>query len=238
MKISFVFVLLFSSAVVRAQTVNYSPAYFGPNANPVSKFTNGKIVRETTIELAREHYFGFGDHTRNFSFLIEVPLLSERIAFKVWVPLLERWRVTQEISDYRNMKGDALSGTAAGDFYVQTRMLILSENNRRPNIILNSTLKTASGTNFNQRRYFDTPGYYFDLEIGKSLSLENRFLNEIRFVANLGFLCWETTNSTQNDAPMYGWKIILSNHWFDFDNTLAGYFKYSPSLDNLIAKLS
>lgn len=54
--------------------------------------------------------------------------------------------------------------------------------------------------------------------------IENRFLNEIRFVANLGFLCWETTHSTQNDAPMYGGKIILSNRLFDFENTVAGYY--------------
>jgi hypothetical protein len=96
---------------------------------------------------------------------------------------------------------------------------------------LNSTLKTAAGTNFEQRRHHDTPGYYFDLEFGKSFHLENKFLTEIRTVANIGFLCWETTNSTQNDAPMYGGKIILSNRLFDFEHTLSGYYGWMNNGD-------
>jgi hypothetical protein len=43
-------------------------------------------------------------------------------------------------------------------------------------------------------------------------------------VANVGFMCWETTNSRQNDAPMYGGKIIIGNDKWKFENTLSGYW--------------
>lgn len=37
-------------------------------------------------------------------------------------------------------------------------------------------------------------------------------------------MCWETTNSTQNDAPMYGAKLIVGNNIWKLDNTLSGYW--------------
>jgi hypothetical protein len=92
-----------------------------------------------------------------------------------------------------------------------------------PAIVINATLKTASGERFIDRRYFDTPGYYFDAEIGKSFRFKNKILNDIRIATDLGFLCWEMTGSRQNDAFMYGAKIVLSNKILEWDNTIAGY---------------
>ena len=102
---------LFSYGLI-AQTVNYSPAYFGPNANPVHNFTDATIPANTTVKLSGDYYFGFGDNTINVTFDVEVPLLSERVSFKVWVVPFEKYRVTQAIYDKRNMTGDRLSGTA------------------------------------------------------------------------------------------------------------------------------
>jgi len=222
--------LVFSYVSV-AQNVNYSPAYFGPNANPVHQFGDARIPSETTVRLSGSHFFGFGDNTTNPKVSVEIPLLPEFVSFKVWVVPIEHYRVSQEVFDQRNMT-DGLSGTAQGDFYVQTRILLLRETRFRPSIILGSALKTASGRKFEQRRFFDTPGYFFDLEIGKSFHFESRFLSELRAVGNLGFLCWETTNSTQNDAVMFGGKIILSNRLFDFENTLAGYHGWMGNGDS------
>lgn len=173
--------VMFSLHVVYAQNVKYSPAWFGPNANPVPEFTDARIPSKTTFQLMGDYYFGYGDETINGSLKIEIPLLPKRVSFKIWTTLLEHYKVTEEISNKREMNGNT-SGKANGDIYVQTRISILNESKKRPAIILNSTLKTASGTNFNERRYFDTPGYYFDLEIGKSISINNASLNEIRFV--------------------------------------------------------
>lgn len=229
---AFLFFIIIFSLTSKAQKINYSPAYFGPNANPVPEFTDAAIPAKTTIKFSGDHYFGFGDKTDAMALAIEIPLLSEQISLKVWGNFFEKYKVTQNIYDERNMQNGKLSGTAGGDIYVQTRILILKEKKYTPNVILNSTLKTASGTAFEARRYFDTPGYYFDTEIGKSFRFKNKVLNEIRPVIDFGFLCWETTNSTQNDAYLYGGKLILSNQLFDFENAVSGYYGWMKNGDN------
>lgn len=221
---TYIFAVISSLIVnINAQTVKYAPAWFGPNANPVPEFTDGRIPAKTSISLMGDYYFGYGDETKNGYFKIEIPLVAERVSFKIWSTVFEHYKVTPELSDYRQMNGN-LSGKSNGDFYVQTRISLLKEKKYAPAIILNSTLKTASGTNFNERRYFDTPGYYFDVEFAKSVYTKGKFINELRAVGNLGFLCWETTGSRQNDAPMYGVKIIAGNQNWKLDNTLSGYW--------------
>jgi hypothetical protein len=216
--------LCLTVSVSFSQTVNYSSKWFGPNANPVPEFTDARVPELTTISLMGDYYFGYGDRTENGYLKIEVPLIPEWVSFKVWTTIFEHYKVTPELSAERGMKDGTTSGRSNGDFYVQTRIKLFKESKVVPSVVLNSTLKTASGTNFEERRYFDTPGYYFDLEFGKSVSIANRFLSEIRFVGDVGFLCWETTNSTQNDAPMYGGKLIVGNPCWKLENTLSGYW--------------
>ena len=219
----FLFVII-SLQNIYSQTP-YSTAWFGPNANPVPEFTDATIPAKTTISLMGDYYFGHGDQTENGYFKIEFPLLPERVSFKVWSTILEHYQVTDQLSAERKMLNGNTVGKSNGDLYVQTRILILKENKSAPSIILNSTLKTASGTNNDQRRYFNTPGYYFDAEIGKSFLTHGSFISEIRAVADVGFMCWETNYlSTQDDAPMYGGKIIIGNPGWNLENTLSGYW--------------
>jgi hypothetical protein len=208
---------------VCAQTVRYSTSWFGPNANPSPAFTDARVPEKTTFHLMYDYYFGFGDKTRNANLSIEIPLLPERVSIKVWSAFLENYKVTDELSILREMNG-ATSGKAFGNVCVQTRISFLKERKFAPAIIFNSTLITASGSGFHERRYFDTPGYYFDFEVGKSINTNSKFISEIRGVANLGFMCWETTGSEQDDAPMYGGKIILGNPKWKIENTLSGYW--------------
>ncbi|GHT67948.1 hypothetical protein FACS189452_06660 [Bacteroidia bacterium] len=208
------------------QAVRYSPAYFGPNANPVPQFTDATIPQHTTFTLGANYFRGFeGDLTYNGHLTAEIPLLARRVSLKVWTPFMEYFEVPQDVVIKRDMNGNRTGVASIGDIYVQTRISILAEKTYLPAIILNSTLKTASSTpkEFVSRRYFDTPGYYFDIEVGKSLHINNTLLSELRLVADVGFLCWETTESTQNDALMYGIKIIAANRSAKLEASLSGY---------------
>ena len=206
---------------ISAQDVKYSTACFGPNALPVPEFTDAKIPAKTTFNLMGDYYFGFGDKTKNAYLKVEIPLLPERVSLKVWATAAEHFETTAEIMQKRG--ASAMSGSEFGDIYVQTRMLICTEKSMRPSIILNSTLRTASPESYLTRRYFDTPGYYFDTEIGKSFQTGASWISEIRTVVNGGFLCWETTKSTQDEGPMYGGKIIIGNPKWNLENTISGY---------------
>ena len=251
-KIFLILCVLISLKSITAQTVKYSTAWFGPNANPVPEFSDARITAKTTFSLMGDCYFGYGDQTQNGYVKFEIPLLPERVSLKIWSTVLENYQVSDALTATRGMniitdritKGDKpieirdgkTTGTANGDLYVQTRIRLLKEKKIAPSIILNVTIKTASGTNFPQRRYFDTPGYYFDLEAGKSFYTKSKFISEIRAVANTGFLCWETTNSTQDDATMYGVKLIVGNPTWKLENTLSGYWGWihtNPKLSPL-----
>ena len=225
MKKKCIFLLVILSLQGIYSQTPYSTAWFGPNANPVPEFTDATIPAKTTVTLMGDYYFGHGDQTENGYAKIEFPLIPERVSFKVWSTILEHYQVTGQVSAQRAMLDGNTSGKANGDIYFQTRILLLKENKNAPDIILNTTLKTASGTYQQYRRYFNTPGYYFDAEIGKSLHTQSSFISEIRAVVNVGFMCWETERqSTQDDAPMYGGKIIIGNQDWKFENTLSGYW--------------
>lgn len=216
-----------------AQTINYSPAFFGPNANPVPESTDATISKSTTLHFSENYFFGFGDQTLNSKLVVEIPLLPENVSLKVWSTFFEHYQVTKEVLAQRGIPDKEKSGMVfGGDIYVQTRIRLLKEKNYIPAIILNSTLKTASvkEKTLENRRYFDTPGYYFDMEIGKSFNLYNCIIQEIRPVINVGFICWETYGR-QNDAPLYGAKLILSNKWINFENSISGYYGWMKNGD-------
>jgi hypothetical protein len=81
-------------------------------------------------------------------------------------------------------------------------------------------MKTASGEQFNRRRHYDCPGYFFDLAIGQSISLKQM---ELRFAGSVGFLCWQTTDARQNDAVMYGLQAKLIHRHFSAQAEWGGY---------------
>ena len=223
--------LLFGTADGQAQetpAVHYSTLYFGPNANPVPTFTDASIPQHTTLQIAASHFSGFeGDITCNGYIEAEVPLIARRVSVKVWTSFLEHFEVPHRVAVFRSMQpaGKLEGWSPVGDAYVQTRIGILAENKWLPNAILNITLKTASSTpdEFGSRRYFDTPGYYFDMEIGKSLHLPAHIIQELRLALNAGFLCWETIGSRQNDAVMFGGKVIAVSRLARLEASLAGY---------------
>lgn len=216
----FTFGLFFSQKLI-SHTTNW----FGPNANPVPEFTDAKIPEKTTFTIIGDNYFGYGDNTQSINLKAEIPLLPRKISLKVWATAIEHYSVTDEVKLKRDMElGN--SGVATGDLYVQTRISLLNETKYRPAIILNSTLKTASGSSFKDRRFFNTAGYYFDTELGKSFKVNQNLLQEIRVIGNVGFFSWDVQTpglNVQDDAVMYGLKLQLKNEKWNWENTFSGY---------------
>lgn len=216
----FLFAMLFNSQ----QLVSHSTNYFGPNANPVPDFTDATIPEFTELSVYGDYYFGKGDQTVNPYLKVEIPLISEKVSLKVWAVPIEYFNVADAIKERRGMQKN--SGFASGDVYVQTRISLLKNKEKETSLILNATLKTASGNNYKDRRFFNTAGYYFDAEFGKSFMLKNGFLNEVRLVADAGFYSWDiqTPNlNVQDDALMYGLKLILKKNNITWENTISGY---------------
>lgn len=72
--------------------VRYSPAWFGPNANPVPEFTSAIIPAKTQLSVMSDVDFGYSDLTVSGRFKIEVPLIPSLLPSRFGVHLLSTLR--------------------------------------------------------------------------------------------------------------------------------------------------
>ena len=221
-KVCIVFCYL-SITVATAQQIRYAPAWFGPNANPVPEITDAQVAGFTTVDIGAKYSFGFGDETKTTCIQVEVPIVSKLVSMKLWSAVYEKYSVQPELAIKRGMTNNIYNGSGMGDIYVQTKIRLLKETIHIPNLILYTTIKTSSGSGFTERRYFNTAGYNFSIESGKSYKIKNKITDEIRWVNTIGFMCWETINHTQNDAILYATKIIISKKKMEWEGGISGY---------------
>ena len=216
-----VFCLLSLSAAVVSPSFAFTPtgvapAFFGPNALPIPDMSDGRVDEQLKLELAGDGYFGFnGDKTADLFARVSVPLFTRWANITLWMPVYE-W--------YSQADG---TGSGAGDVYIATNIQVLhndwfkTEKARYiPQMTVRVGIKTASGEQFQRKRHFDSPGYFFDLAIGQTIPI--RSIN-LRFAGSVGFLCWQTTEARQNDAVMYGLQAQLNHEYFSLQAEWGGY---------------
>ena len=194
-----------------------APAYFGPNALPIIDMLDGRTHSELRVELAGEGYIGYKEKNRTADIFarVSVPLFTRWANLTVWMPVYG-W--------YDQYDG---KGSGAGDVYLTTDVQVLhnewfksAKAKYIPQMTVRVGVKTASGEQFERRRHFDCPGYFFDVAMGQSIPIKNI---ELRFAGSAGFLCWQTDNARQNDAVMYGLQAQVKHEYFSFDATWGGY---------------
>ncbi len=245
MKKSILFILLTLSSAVSAKVpieephlgepTGIAPAYFGPNALPIPDMLDGRTESRLHLELAGDGYFGFQkDRTADLFARVYIPLFTDRVNLTLWMPVQEWYTMTPERQRVCRLQDTvAISGHEAGDVYISTDIQLLKARKYAPDIVLRAAMKTASGGSFGKARYYDDPGYFFDLAIGKSLyfgrgktfpyaDTEDAKV-ELRFAGSAGFLCWQTDNGRQNDAVMYGLQMLLRTQYVSWRTTWGGY---------------
>ena len=193
-----------------------APAFFGPDALPIPDMSDGRVDEQLKLELAGDGYFGFnGDKTADLFARVSVPLFTRWANITLWMPVYE-W--------YSQADG---TGSGAGDVYIATNIQVLHNDWFKtgkaryiPQMTVRVGVKTASGEQFQRKRHFDSPGYFFDLAIGQTIPI--RSIN-LRFAGSVGFLCWQTTEARQNDAVMYGLQAQLNHEYFSLQAEWGGY---------------
>ena len=193
-----------------------APAYFGPNALPVIDMLDGRTQSQLSVELAGEGYIGF-HHNNTIDLFARacVPLFTRWANLSIWMPVYG-W--------YDQYDG---KGSGAGDVYIATDIQVLhnewfkSERAKYiPQMTVRVGMKTASGEQFERRRHYDCPAYFFDASMGQSIPMGSV---ELRFAGSAGFLCWQTDNGRQNDAVMYGLQATLRHEYVSLQATWGGY---------------
>ncbi len=212
-----------------------APYYFGPNAFPVPDMLDGRVSDKLDIRLAGDYYAGdFGDITGDVFLSVKIPLFTRRVNLSLWMPVIEYYRNTPESMEHRRIDGeDCVSGYEAGDAYVSTDIQLFYERKFTPDVALRAALKTASGGGFHKARYYDNPGYFFDLAVGKSFALPERcYVENFRLSGAAGFLCWQTDNGRQNDAVMYGLQLSMQARHFSVSADWRGYWGWERNGDS------
>ena len=201
-----------------------STRYFGPNAFPIPDMLDGRVCPDLKVELAGDWYKGFdNDHTADAFFRLYIPLFTRRVNLTVWMPIQEWYWISperQRSTEMTNPDSTTIQGHGAGDVYIATDIQVLRERKWWPSIAVRAAMKTASGGEYNLRRHYDAPAYWFDASVGKSLYVHDV---ELRLAANAGFLCWQTTTSSQNDAVLYGVQMLVGWKYLSGRCTFSGY---------------
>ncbi len=206
-----------------------APAYFGPNAFPVPDMLDGRTSEDVVLELYGD---AFGctmtdalndDLTFDVFAKVTLPLFHRRVNLVLWMPVVEYFRSSPEINSLRRTGIDGwTSGWDSGDVYVSTDIMILEQKRSGLDMTIRAALKSASGNSYGTARVYDSPGYFFDVAVGRELLSEASEWS-LRAALSTGFLCWQTDNGRQNDAVMFGGMIKAARNRWSADMALGGY---------------
>lgn len=202
------------------QYLTVSPAFFGPNALPVPEVNTGLVSQEFTCNLAGESHFGKGDITKNLFLKIVVPIRKIVNVGIYYVPV-EFYKMDTITRDKRAARDFDPQGFGFGDIYFFTKVQIIKDKKNWPDIAFNYAFKTTSGTDLDNARYTDTPGYYFDLSVGKTFNAQ-------RIFGMGGFYSWQLYDGQhrQNDAALLGIGHKIDINKLTLINTLRSYIGY------------
>lgn len=208
-----------------------SPGYMGPNALPVPDFHNALIYPESFLEAGGDAHISQGDKTYNIFSRLHYVIPSKVFAFEVYIVPVEYFKMTEETRDERFARGYSGEGAAGGDFYFSSKLQILRSHKTIPDILMNMSIKTASGTGLANARFTDGMGYYFDFSLGKTFKLTNR--STIRPFLLAGFYAWQVnrTDNRQDDALIYGGGCDIGFNNFTITNSAGGYSGYLDTRD-------
>lgn len=210
-----------------AEPTKVSPYYFGPNAFPIPEIMD-RTQSRLVVEVDGNYFSGTrGDHTTDITLKTIIPLFTSRANLSIWLPVTEWYRHSDRYLADCGIEPPydekAWRGALTGDVYVTTDIQILEEKRLVPDLTIRAALKTASGGQSGEARYYDCPGYFFDMAVGKTFTLSSAMDLRLRAAASAGFLCWQTAKDRQNDAVMYGVKLGLSLRRVSLSATFAGY---------------
>ena len=206
------------------QYMTYTSGFFGPNALPVPELYDGRVPLKNQAEVSTDVFWGYGDQTQSLSIRLVYAAIPGKLTLSGWGVLAEHYLTTDSVRNFRASQVENPNETVLiGDFYLSTLIGLLQEKRWQPDLNLEIVLKTSSSKTSASARYFDTPGYYFNLTAGKSFHFKGSLLDELRFVGNYGFLCYQLNQEHQNDAPLFGGKMLLKAGKWTIESGIHGY---------------
>lgn len=205
-----------------------APGKLGPNALPVPRMDYALIGDESKVEVGTHYHQMNGDTAINSYFNYQWNIAPGRAIVEIWGAPTETFRLGNKLRDERQIYYDDNGwSTEAGDLLVSTYIQLIKNKKYLPDLLLNYTLKTTTGEDWNGR-YTDNGMNYFYLAVGKSFRFENTILDEIRIAALCGFYVWQTNKveMAQDEGPVMEAGILLRKRNIKLYTEFGGYKGY------------
>jgi len=208
--------------------INYSADYMGPNALPVPEINKGIFNKNFEFEGGGFFHYSKGDKTGNSFFVLNLPVAPGIAGIKISYVPFEIYSTDSITRDLRKAREYVPEGYSLGDFYVTTFVQVIKDKERFPDVLISLNIKTASGTNLKNARHSDSPGYYFDLSLGKTIELKSEKIKSLRPYFMGGFYSYQTywTDHSQNDAVLFGGGMEIDLGKLIVNTGLGGYYGY------------
>lgn len=203
-------------------------AKMGPNALPVPRMDYAMIGIQSAIETGVHYHQMKGDTSLNSFLNIQWVVAPQRVKVEIWGQPSETFRMSNEVRDFRQVIFDDTGWiTEAGDLWISTYIQVLKAQKYLPDVVINYTTKTTTGSN-RHARYTDANLNYFYFALGKSFHFEQGLLDEIRLAGLLGFYVWQTNKveMAQDEGPVFNAGIQLRKEQFSLFTELGGYTGY------------
>ena len=184
--------------------LQYSPRYFGPNAFPMPELRSGCLGTQWEAELRGEYHSYKGDRTKNLFARVFVPVGNGLAGLEISYVIYEYYNMSKETVEERHAAGTSWDNGAHGDVVVSSFYRLL-KSDKWADIMVEMSMKTASGNRLVDARFTDAVTYWFNVNAGRNIykSADNK--TNIRLHGLAGFYCWMTNDVVhrQNDALTY-----------------------------------
>lgn len=209
----------------------YTPGYLGPNALPVPNIPNGRLGEQIEIETQVFTHSQPGELSVNSSYRVLWPLANGKMGIELQHVAAEFYQTDSILRDKRAARFRDVKGFATGDLNITTYISLLKDS-KWPDILLRINLRTASGSDIENARYTDMPGYFFDISAGKNIYTNGKLTFRIYGMA--GLYVWQIERRRQNDAPLWGFGTKLMSKTVSMDIGAAGFMGYLNNGDRPI----
>ncbi len=203
--------------------LNYSPRYFGPNAFPMPELMGGQLPYRWEVELRGEYHTMEGDQTKDIFARLYIPIVKGRAGISISGVYQEWYETSPEVRDERHAVEVKQPIPCHGDIIVGCHYQVL-RSEKWADVVVNATLKTASGGRLCDARYTDAAAYWFDCNIGRTLWHNEETNASFRVQGMAGFYCWMTNDMVhrQNDALTYGLGLQGTYRGFSLNCDYSG----------------
>ena len=206
---------------------------WGPNALPVIDMSAGETSDKLSVEISGSYFRGFNQsNTFTPNLRLNIPLFTRWVNLEAWYSVMDFYSMQNAkctIDNLTTLYSLSHWHNVAGDIYVSTNIQVLHRKWLKkslpymPSAVVRIGIKTASGGDFENKRFIDAPGYFLDLTLAEKINWENKWAKSFSLAGSIGFYCWQTGQAEQNDAYMYGLRAEFEAQYLRLMAEWGGY---------------